>query len=395
MIMLLKNANIDFQNNTIQKDGGRMHKMLKDMIKKIARLIPVNNSVIFESCPDLSDNTKAVFDEFIARQLNNKYKLYWICYDKNQTNYPKCKNVGYINSNDKWRLRFAQCTARVVICCNRFLGAGKKNQTVYYLMHGSPIKDTSGYYRCPEYVDYMITAGNYMNEKSAYAMGIDKSKCFPLGYPRNDILVKTDVNLSKLFGKFEKYIIWYPTVKQFSDGRDYGIKPISFLDNDELVRQLNECAKECNVLIIIKPHFAQIANIEVTNYSNIRFIDDQFYKGNNLVPYNFLGSCDALLTDYSSVFYDFMICNKPIGLVWNDVEEFQKNVGFYDFYEETTLGCNKIYTFEELCNFIKSVAEGKDELSEVRERLCMKINAPRDGNNAARVVDFIIEKSKL
>lgn len=369
--------------------------MIKKIIKNILKLIPTNNSIIFESCPDLSDNTKAVFDEFIARGLNNKYKLYWICFDKYEMQYPKYHNVEYISSNDKWKMRFIQYTAKAVICCNRFLGADKKNQTVYYLMHGSPIKDTSAYYRCPKYVDYMITAGDYMNDKSAGAMDIDKSKCFPLGYPRNDILAKPNVDVSAYLGKFKKYIIWYPTVKQFSNGRDYGIKPISFLDSDELVKQLNEYAKKHDVLIVIKPHFAQIANIEIINYSNITFIDDKFYKRNNLIPYEFMGSCDALLSDYSSVFYDFMVCNKPIGLVWNDIEEFKKNVGLFDFYEEATIGCIKIYTFEGLCDFIKSVAEGKDELLEIREHLCKKINAPKDGNNAARVVEFIINKSKL
>lgn len=369
--------------------------MIKKIIKNVVKLIPVSNSIIFESCPDLSDNTKAVFDEFIARGLNNKYKLYWICFDKNAIDHPKYHNVEYINSNEKWKLRFMQYTAKVVICCNRFIGTDKKNQTIYYLMHGSPIKNTSGYYRCPEYVDYMITAGNYMNEKSANAMVIDQSKCFPLGYPRNDILVKPNVEVSTYVGKFKKYIIWYPTVKQFADGRDYGIKPISFLDNNESVNQLNKYAKEHDVIIIVKPHFAQLANIKLSNLSNIRFIDDKFYKENNLIPYEFMGSCDALLSDYSSVFYDFMICNKPIGLVWNDIEKFKKNVGLFDFYEETTAGCNKIYTFEDLCNFIKNVSEGKDELFELRENLCKKINAPKDGKNTSRVVDFILERSKL
>jgi CDP-glycerol glycerophosphotransferase (TagB/SpsB family) len=90
-----------------------------------------------------------------------------------------------------------------------------------------------------------------------------------------------------------------------------------------------------------------------------------------------------------------MICNKPRGLVWNDIEDFKKNVGFYDFYEETTAGCEKIYTFEELCKFVEAVSEGRDELAETRERICKTVNADRDGKNAARVVDFIIEKSKL
>lgn len=369
--------------------------MIRKILKNIVKIIPVNNSIIFESCPDLSDNTKAVFDEFIARGLNNKYKLYWICFDNYEIDHPRYHNVEYINANDKWKLRFLRYTAKTVICCNRFIGADKKSQTVYYLMHGSPIKNTSGYYTCPEYVDYMITAGDYMNVKSANAMVVDESKCFPLGYPRNDILLKPNVDVSKYLGRFKKYIIWYPTVKQFSNGRDYGIKPITFLDNDESAKQLNEYAKEHGVLLIVKPHFAQIANIKITNLSNIRFIDDKFYKINNLIPYEFMGSCDALLSDYSSVFYDFMVCNKPIGLIWNDIEEFKKNVGLYDFYEETTAGCSKIYTFENLCDFIKNVTDGNDELSEIREQLCKRINAPRDGKNASRVVDFISEKSGL
>ena len=152
-----------------------MCNVIKKIIKNIARLIPARNSIIFESCPDLSDNTKAVFDEFIARGLNNKYKLYWICYDKYETERPKYHNVKYINSNDKLKVCFLQYTAKAVICCNRFIGANKKNQTVYYLMHGSPIKNVSSYYTCPEYVDYMITAGEYMNDTKRSADYIIKN----------------------------------------------------------------------------------------------------------------------------------------------------------------------------------------------------------------------------
>ena len=371
--------------------------VMKAAIKKIAIFIgnklPIKNYVLFESCPDFSDNTKAVFDEFINRGLNKKYKLFWICFDNNSKTFDKVKNVKYVNS--RLATFILTYTAKVCICCNRFIGTNKKKQKCYYLMHGSPIKNTSGYYRCPEYVDYMITSSVYMNSKSALAMGIDENKCYPLGFARNDILVNHQIDISKYFGKYNKYIIWYPTVKQQSNGIDYGIKPISFLDNDASVEVLNEFAKRKGILLIIKPHFAQIANIKISNFSNIRFINDQFYRDNNIVPYEFVGSCDALLSDYSSVFYDFMICNKPIGLVWNDLEEFQSNIGLYDFYDEVTIGCNKIYGFDDLLSFIDDVAEEKDELMEKRERTCKIVNAPRDGKNASRVVDFIVEKSKL
>ena len=241
----------------------------------------------------------------------------------------------------------------------------------------------------------MITASDYMNDKSAKAMKIDKSKCRPLGYPRNDILRNANIDISQYFGKYKKYIIWYPTVKQFLDGRDYGIKPIEFLDNNKTITELNEYAKKYDILIIVKPHFAQIANIKTNSFSNIKFINDKFYKINSLIPYEFLGSCDALISDYSSVFYDFMLCDKPIGLVWKDLQEFSKNIGLFDFYEETTSGCTKIYSFEDLCEFIKNVAENVDELGKERRKVCSIVNLSNDKKSAELVTDFILNTSRL
>ena len=369
--------------------------MVKKLLKKIASKLPIYNAIIFESAPDLSDNTKSVFDEFISRGLNEKYKLYWICFDEYETEYPEYHNVKYIQSKDKLRRYLLQYTAKIVVCCNRIIGVERKNQTVYYLMHGLPMKNSGKYYKCPDYVDYMITISPYMNQKCADVRDIEISKCIPLGYPRNDILVDANISLAKYLGEYKKYIVWYPTVKQFSNGRDYGIKPIAFLDNEETIIRLNAFAKKQDVLIIVKPHFAQISNIKTANVSNIKFINDRFYKDNNIVPYEFIGSCDALLSDYSSVVYDFMLCNKPIGLIWNDVEELKRNLGFCDHYEETTAGCSKIYTFEELCNFIKDVADGKDKFIEERERVCNMVNIPRNQKSTPRVADFIIEKSNL
>ena len=146
----------------------------------------------------------------------------------------------------------------------------------------------------------------------------------------------------------------------------------------------------------MKPHFAQdISYITNLNLSNILFINDAFFTKNQISSYEFVGNCDALITDYSSIYYDFMLCDKPIALVWEDIEEYKQNPGFAIGVEKYLDGGEQVYSLDELNLFVKHVAEGKDVLKEQRNAICAMTNHSTDGKNSARVVDFIIEKAKL
>ena len=59
------------------------------------RLSPLQEIFLLESVPDLSDNTKAVFDEMIRRGLNKEYKIIWLVKNANEQ-YPKFENVSYL-----------------------------------------------------------------------------------------------------------------------------------------------------------------------------------------------------------------------------------------------------------------------------------------------------------
>ena len=61
--------------------------------------------------------------------------------------------------------------------------------------------------------------------------------------------------------------------------------------------------------------------------SSIRFIDNRFYSEHGLAAYEFVGACDGLITDYSSVLFDYLLLDKPIGLTWQDVEAYKKVPG--------------------------------------------------------------------
>lgn len=373
---------------------------VKSLAKKIINKLPTKKLIIFESAPDLSDNSKAVFDEMIKRGMNNKYKMLWLMNKEPSPDLPKIKNVSYVKMENTKKILLTKYSARCFVCCNDWLESLRRGQTSFYLSHGTTIKNLAGYYDVfPERMDYCLSAGEDVAFLCEQQFGAPKEKIFSLGFPRNDMLVDANADLHPAFPDcdFEKIIVWYPTYRQHKNGGVVsGGSSLPVIHDAKAAAELNEIAKREKVLVVLKPHFAQdVSYVKDMGLSNIKFIDDSFFTKNNISSYEFVGSCDALITDYSSIYYDYTLCNKPIALVWEDYEEYKKTPGFAEGVDALLEGGEKIYTLPELCSFIERVAKGEDKLCNVRAEICKKVNYNADNNSSKRVVDFIIEKAKL
>lgn len=370
-------------------------KKIKKYIKTILYMLKRKKCIVFESCPDVGDNPKAVFDEMIRRGLNKKYKLIWLIFDI-FIDYPVIENVEYVKKGTK---RYKQCirAAKCFICCNRFVYSDVSQQKCFFLTHGMYIKNPKAYYHVPDEVDYCLSSSELLKEMQANAISAPMKKMFALGYPRNDILTGRRVNLDEYFGEYKKIIVWYPTFRQHNTGMETGsMHAIPIIWDECSAKAINECARQNQVLIVLKPHFAQdVEKIKNWRLSNILLIDDAFFKNNDLTSYQFVASCDALLTDYSSIYFDYTLCDKPIGLIWEDYEEYEKNPGFALNMEYYMKGGVKIYNAEDFCSFIKDVSEGRDDLIEERREIRQISNYAADGQSSIRVTDFIIQKAKL
>lgn len=367
-------------------------------------LFRLNNVIMFESSPDLSSNTYPVFKEFLSRGYNKNYFLLW----KVRTDkvYPKIKNVFYWREGKKYGLlkrafyHILFNHIRANICCNGFLLPRNKKQLSFYLTHGTFIKNVSNYYNIPKEINYLLVASD------AAGRIVSKTARFPYpdriiatGYPYNDDLTKSHLDLHELFNRdFSKCVAWYPTYKQHKScsGASTTGKPIAIIDNLGNAIKLNEKLKELDMLLVIKPHFAQdLSLIKNANLSNIIFITDDFYYENKISSYSFIASCDALITDYSAVYFDYLLCNKPIAAVWEDFDEYQQFPGFCVDIFEVMSGAVKIYNVSDFSKFLIDVSMGNDALENKRKELCDIYNLSRDGNNSARVADFIIDKCQL
>lgn len=378
-------------------------KLISKVIRKIYGKRPVQDMIVFESVPDLSDNTKAVFDEFIRREFNEHYKMIWLV-ERIDAKYPKIRNVKYVkNNSDKslyWKMIRLKIglQAKCFISCNRCWIKEREEQCSIYLTHGTPIKSVKKFYSVPQSIDYTFVASENVKQLYAYEKAIDVKKIFALGYPRNDELMKK-ADIKKLFNvECEKVIVWYPTYRQnkHKNGIRTNSNALPIISDEKKALELNQCAVENKTLIVLKPHFAQdLSYIKKLNLSNIVFIGDDFFVNNNISSYTFVGNCDALLTDYSSVYYDFTLCDKPIGVIWEDIEEYRQCPGFAVDLNYYMKGAIKIYTLEQYKTFIVDVFNNVDYLKEERNEIKMFVNYATDGKNSKRVVDCIIEKANL
>ena len=382
---------------------------MKKILRSIAEYF-IKPSIVFESKPAFSDNTKAVYDEMVRQGYEKRYNLIWYI-SEDQCATLQNGNVIYWNPRDRKTIKEKirnysyYYKTKCIICCNTFIGASGshqitngKNQRSFYLSHGTPLKRVKEYYTSPGGIDYCLSAHPDLNTLMAEEFSFSPDQVFSGGFPRNDVFAKSFKSLKTLFhGDFNKVIIWYPTYRQNGNKSiNLAGDSLPLIHNESNAEQLNEAARQNRVLIVIKPHFAQdISLIEKKELSNITFIDDSFFEKNEITSYEFLAGSDALITDYSSVYFDYTLHDRPIAVIWEDIEEYKQFPGFAMDLSYYMKGAEKIYSIDQLCEFVKDVACENDRLQAERREIRDKTNISTDGKNSERVVDFIVDKAKL
>ena len=374
-----------------------MKKLLKWLLSSVLRLLHRKPVILFESIPDFGDNTYPVYEEFCRRGLDQKYKLVWDCSGNVAPEGVTCI-FAHKSFKEKLKRVYYMSGAKCMIFCNRFLLPMRGSQTAFYLTHGTPLKSVRGYYTMPKEIQYCFAASKGVESVTAYEFCVEPEKMVSLGFPRNDLFAQPPQNIKEMLGTdCAKVLVWYPTFRQHRNGITAGSgKALPVIHDGAAASRLNEVAKQQNVLLVLKPHFAQdVSAVRDLNLSNIRFIDDKFFEEHGTTSYGFVGSCDGLITDYSSIYFDYLLTDKPIGLVWEDLEEYRQKPGFAMNPEECCAGGRKIYTLEDFEEFIREVAEDRDPCAAQRRALCEKYNYSTDGKNTQRVADFIIKTAKL
>lgn len=378
----------------------------EDFYKNVLSILPVQNWIAFESNPDMSCNTYPVYREMLARGLNQRYKMIWMVSNPEEFADAQEYNVCFepLLPRTRWgyyRKHFLLAQSRCLISCNRYFRKYSKHQFVIYLGHGSNIKTTKRIYQngLRDNCDFMLSQAPMFDTVNTEEYGVPQSQQVHLGYPRNDALFSGGEALEQLFegSKPIKTIMWLPTYRQtiYTSSIQDSNLGLPILKERSDFEILNQFLSENQILLLLKLHPIQERSVLfIREMSNIRMLCDTDLQRMGIQLYAVLSRCDALITDYSSVYYDFLLTGRPIGLTQDDLEEYRRRRGFAVDYDNLIRGW-PIVDREGMIDFLRSVGEGKDPYQAQRNITLEQTNQWKDGDSTARVTDFIIKTAGL
>ena len=354
-----------------------------------------------------SDSPKAMYEYMMKAPEYSDFRFVWSFKEPERFAFLKNDRTSLV----KFRTRadnIALRTAKYWITNYRMLNHQypRKGQVYVQCWHGTPLKRlgydlessdnvmNSGseirekYRSDAKKFSYIVSPSPFTTEKFASAWNLVKTnqthKIIEEGYPRNDRLINTTpeerTELRKKLGVDDKKVILYaPTWRdnQHTSGEGYTYK--TEVDFDKLREELGD-----EYVILFRAHYLVANSFDFDKYKG--FVKDvSSYSDINELYI----AADILVTDYSSVFFDYANLRKPVIFYMYDLEQYANELrGFYISLDE--LPGPIVRDEKALIDEVRKTDGWKPD--EKYEAFCARYNPKDDGHASERVLAKIIRR---
>ena len=331
----------------------RLERKIK-ACKKLSKSIEIDEKLIIFSAFAGSSYTcspKAIYEYIVKDPKYKNYKFVWAFKNpEEKAKYFSDERTTLVNYNSKeFFEKLSQAKYWVFNFKTPEYFIKKQEQIFIQCWHGTPLKRLGcdieiekgnkatelkdihkSYVEDAKKYDYFISPSKFATEKFCSSFGLNKLNkeniIIEKGYPRNEYLfkykqeeankIKEKINIPKN----KKVILYAPTFRdnQFQEGKGHTYKlGINLL---RLKEELDE-----DYIILMRLHYLVSNNIDVSQFKNFVYDVSDYEDINELyvIP-------DLLITDYSSVFFDYANLKRPILFYMYDLEEYKNNIR--DFY---------------------------------------------------------------
>lgn len=370
----------------------------------LGKLPKKKNLVIFESfhAKQYSDSPRAIYE--YMKENHSGYKLLWSI-DKSVKNLFDEFKVPYIERfSIRWFLTFPR--AKYWVNNVRLPGWMPKPQNTIYVQtwHGTPLKklgidideihmpgtSTAKYKR--NFVneankwDYLVSPNEYSTEIFTRAFHYS-GEVIESGYPRNDVLTNhTSIILSNLKKKLgipeEKKVMLYAPTWRDNEFHQKGKYKFEFQFNLENWKK--EFGDEW--VLLSRMHYLVAENFDFTAHAGTVYDVSTYPDIRDLYLIS-----DLLITDYSSVFFDYAILNRPIVFFMYDLENYRDQLrGFYIDIENEAPG-PIVQTEAGLFAAINELKDTDPRNNPNFKAFRNRFSSLEDGHAAQRVVEAFLE----
>ena len=371
-----------------------------------------DKTIFFESFggASASCSPKAIYNYLIENKDYKDYKFIWAFKNPEKDHLiKKNKNLTIVKSKSKDYYKYLSKSKYWIV--NSLLDLSvikKKNQIYVQCWHGTPLKKlrcditvTGSVLNTKEEVikrnnldvakiDYFISPSKYSTEKFTSAFNLKnlnkENIIIEKGYPRNDKLInytQNDINdiKEKLNIKTNKKIILYaPTFRDDEHKSGLGYTYKLNIDFDKLKKELGK-----DYVILFRAHYFIANSFDFNKYKDFVYNVSDYDDINDLYIIS-----DLLITDYSSVFFDYAILKRPILFYMYDYKNYKTKLR--DFYLDLKeLPGPIIEKQEDLIKNIKQIDKVFNKYKKYYQTFNKKFNPYEDGKSSIRVAKEIIK----
>jgi CDP-glycerol glycerophosphotransferase len=336
----------------------------------------------------VADSPKAIFEEL--RRRGAPFEYVWLL-DRGQA--PPDGATAVEPDSLDWLRQSGR--ARYIVSNNTLPGyfRKKRGQTYLQTWHGGALKRIAFDIERPSFAgsarylrtlrrevaswDYLVSPNRFNTEVLRGAFGYD-GEVLETGYPRNDLLFAADRDHARARVRDELAIapdacavLYAPT---WRDDASFSTE----LDLDALGDALGD-----RYVVLLRVHSAVASTVSLPDRPALRNVSDRGDVGELLL------AADVLVTDYSSVMFDFAPTRKPMLFFTYDLERYRDELrGFYFDFTADAPG-PLLKTTAELAAALQDLDRVRERFAPAYERFVERFCALDDGGAAARVVDAV------
>lgn len=366
--------------------------------------------IVFHSSPDFSDNPRALYDYVVD---HTDYVPFWVISDERAFETLSAKGIpcGY-EKDAATQEKIA--TARYLVSSSFEFAYGKKRGQIHVsAWHGFGPKVVGFFDSATTSVDVFEALDAATTQSDIIAVpsrssqiitsgmfAIDPRKALITGFARNDYLFTENGRkcLETLFGGDlvegdASFVFYLPTMRRGlkAEGAQFEQNVFNYQDYDPA--EIDAFLESHNAYIVGKLHFADNDLVGVDGRQLPRrmlFLRNEDLVEKQLTIYHLLNGFNALITDYSSVYADFLLLDRPIVFSCPDFDEYRDDRGFIADDPRFMMPGAFVRTQGELLERLEAILGGTDAYKERRDRMMPFFHTYVDGESSSRLFDAMV-----